>query len=72
MLSIDHTGVSLPSLLFESDVSEVAVIDTDNTVVLLEEALLLGFASALQTFDQKAQSPAKVNITTSVSSCMFQ
>lgn len=44
-------------LLFKSDVSQVSVIDTDDTVVLLEEALLLGLPSPLQTLDQQAKSP---------------
>lgn len=47
-------------LLFEADVPQVSVIDTDDTVVLLEQALLLGLASALQTLDQQAKSPEMV------------
>lgn len=45
-------------LLFEADVSQVSVVDADDAVVLLEEALLLGLAPPLQTLDQQAQSPA--------------
>lgn len=45
------------ALLFKSDVSQVSVIDTDDAVVLLEQALLLGLASPLQTLDQQAKSP---------------
>lgn len=44
-------------LLFEADVSQVSVIDSDDAVVLLEEGLLLGLASTLQALDQQAQSP---------------
>lgn len=47
-------------LLFKADVSQVSVIDTDDTVILLEEALLVGLASLLQTLDQQAKSPEKV------------
>lgn len=46
-------------LLFEADVPQVAVIDADDAVVLLEEALLLGLPSPLQTLDQQAKSPAR-------------
>lgn len=49
---------SAAALLFEADVPQVPVIDTDDAVVLLEEALLLGFAAPLQTLDQQAKSPA--------------
>lgn len=46
-------------LLFEADVAEVSVVDADDAVVLLEEALLLRLASPLQTLDQQAQSPER-------------
>lgn len=46
-------------LLFEADVPQIAVIDADDAVVLLEEALLLGLPSPLQTLDQQAKSPAR-------------
>lgn len=51
-------SAAAPVLLFEADVSQVSVIDTDDAVVLPEEALLLGLASPLQTLDQQAKSPA--------------
>lgn len=59
----DHrrSVVCLPSaaaLLFEANVPQVPVIDTDDAVVLLEEALLLGLPAPLQTLDQQAKSPA--------------
>lgn len=38
-------------LLFEADVPQVTIIDADDAVVLLEEALLLGLPSPLQTLD---------------------
>lgn len=44
-------------LLFKADVSQVSIIDTDDAVVLLEEALLLSFPSPFQTLDQQAKSP---------------
>lgn len=46
-------------LLFEADVPQVAVIDADDAVVLLEEALLLSLPSPLQTLDQQAKSPER-------------
>lgn len=36
------------------------MIDADDAVVLLEEALLLRLAPPLQTLDQQAQSPERV------------
>lgn len=53
------------ALLFKADVSQVSIIDTDDAVVLLEEALLLGLASFLQSLDQQAKSPEKVQTFTS-------
>lgn len=47
-------------LLFEADVAQVSVVDADDAVVLLEEALLLRLAAPLQTLDQQAQSPETV------------
>lgn len=44
-------------LLFKADVSQVSVVDADDAVVLLEEALLLGLPAPLQTLDQQAKSP---------------
>lgn len=49
---------SAAALLFEADVPQVSIIDTDDAVILLEEALLLGLAAPLQTLDQQAKSPA--------------
>lgn len=46
-------------LLFEADAAQVPVVDADDAVVLLEEALLLRLAPPLQTLDQQAQSPAR-------------
>lgn len=36
--------------LLEAQVADVSLIDPDDAVVLLEETLLLGFASLLQAF----------------------
>lgn len=46
-------------LLFESDVSQVSVIDTDDAVILLEKALVFSLPSPLQTLDQQAKSPER-------------
>lgn len=46
-------------LLFKADVSQVTIVDADDAVVLLEEALLLSLPSPLQTLDQQAKSPAR-------------
>ncbi|TNN75163.1 hypothetical protein EYF80_014573 [Liparis tanakae] len=51
----------LQSLLFEAQVANVSLIDFDNTVVLLEETLLLGFPPALQTLHQQALRPDNDN-----------
>ena len=44
-------------LLFESQVSDVRLVNAHNAVVLLEQALLLGLATPLQTLDQQAVGP---------------
>lgn len=46
------------SLLFEAQVADVSLIDPDDAVVLLEEALLLGFAAGFQTLHEQALCPA--------------
>lgn len=50
---------TLWSLLFEAQLANVSLIDSDDAVVLLEETLLLRLASALQTLHQQALGPGK-------------
>lgn len=42
-------SVTMESLLFKAQVANVSLINSDDAVVLLEETLLLCFASGLQT-----------------------
>lgn len=49
------------SLLFEAQAANVSLIDSDDGVVLLEEALLLGFPPALQALHQQALRPGKIH-----------
>lgn len=46
-------------LLFKADVAQVSVVDSDDAVVLLKEAVLLSLSSPLQTLDQQAKSPER-------------
>lgn len=50
-------------LLFEAQAANVSLIDPDDGVVLLEEALLLGFPPALQALHQQALGPGKIHNT---------
>lgn len=42
-------SITMESLLFKAQVANVSLINSDDAVVLLEETLLLCFASGLQT-----------------------
>ena len=55
--SLLFAPTDVQDLLFESQVSDVRLVNAHNAVVLLEQALLLGLATPLQTLDQQAVGP---------------